>query len=127
MTGPEVRQMLADVVVPALPPEWTVYPGPPDVISLPAAVVRGRDPYRTDETWCAVKYHLDVELLESRSTSVEGFDELDRLADVVLDALKADATLPGLAYQSTGLGSGPPIGGVETYAARLSIELTLTP
>lgn len=120
MTGPEVRAQLATVVAAALPEEWTTYPGPPEAMSLPGAVIVPRTPYRRAGTFCAEIYGLSVTLLEARSTSVEGVDMLDALAATVLDAVTA---VEGLVYESTELGPMIAPGGVEAYGATLNLEL----
>lgn len=122
MTGPEVREQLATVVANVLPPEWTVYAGPPEVVSLPAAVVVPRTPYRrfADMGGCTWIYGLQVTLLEARSAGMDGVDMLDDLAETVRAALY---TVPSLAYESTDLGPMIAPGGVESYGATLNLEL----
>ena len=122
MTGPEVRGELAQIVGNALPEGWTVYPGPPEVVSLPAAVVVPRTPYRQPANLggCEWRYGLQVTLLEARSAGTAGVDELDLMAETVRTALFA---IPSLAYESTDLGPMIAPGGVEAYGATLNLEL----
>lgn len=120
MSGPEIRADLAALVANVLPEEWTVYPGPPEVVSTPAAVIVPRTPYRRPGTYCQVTYGLAVTLLEARSTSTAGVDLLDDLAETVRSALSA---VKGLAYESTELGPMIAPGGAEVYGATLNLEL----
>jgi len=119
VTGPEVRQALATVVAGVVPDSWTVYPGPPEVTSLPAVVIVPRSPYRRAGTFCADIYSLAVTLLVGRATGVAGVDELDVLAVTVTDELIAQT---GLVYESTDLGPMIAPGGVEAYGAALNVE-----
>lgn len=122
MTGPEVRDQLAQVVANVLPEQWTVYEGPPETVSLPGAVIVPRTPYRRPANMggCQWIYGLQVTLLEARSAGVAGVDELDVLAEIVREALYA---IESLAYESTDLGPMIAPGGVEAYGATLNLEL----
>lgn len=122
MSGVAVRMHVAELVAPALPEGWTTYHGPPEVASLPAAVVTMRSPYREAGTACAELIRLRVWLLEARSSGLEGLDGLDELTDPVRAALLTDPTIviPSLLEE---LGMPPPVGGVEVYGAAIDLEI----
>jgi hypothetical protein len=120
MTGPEARAQIAAAVTAAVPPEWTVYAGLPDVVSFPGVVIQ--TPSQRLGTFCAEIHRMTVIVLEARSMGAVAYDSVDVMASTVLAAL---ATVDGLAYESKDLGPMVAPGGVEAYGATLNIELYL--
>jgi hypothetical protein len=122
MTPAEGREAIAAAVRPVLPEPWTVYLLPPEVPSLPAAVIVPRSPYRRPGTFCAEILGVELRLLEDRAAGPDGLEALDVLAGTVRDAVTG---LTGLTYESTDLGNLSVWAGVETIDARLLLELYL--
>jgi hypothetical protein len=120
VTGPEARAQIAAVVTDAVPPEWTVYPGLPEQVSLPGVVIQ--TPNQRLGTFCAEIHRMSVIVLEARSAGSVAYDSVDVMASTVLTAL---TTIDGLVYESKDLGPMVAPGGVESYGATLNIELYL--
>ena len=122
MTGPEIRQQVATIVANVLPPEWTIYSGPPEQVAFPGAVVVPRTPYRRPSRFGpqCLAYGLAVTLLEARSAGTAGVDSVDTASETVRDAL---FSIEGLVWETTDLGPMIAPGGVEAYGATLNLEL----
>jgi hypothetical protein len=117
MTGPEVRAQLATVIAGVVPAGWTVYAGPPEIVSLPAVVVQ--TPSRRPGTFCHEIYAATITSLEARPAGLAGYDSVDVVAATIVPAL---TTIAGLAYQSTDLEQRI-VGGVEAYGSVINVEL----
>lgn len=120
MTGPEVRASLAMVVAGAVPPEWTVYAGLPEVVSLPAVVIATTSTRRADFGACDWLYAMRVDVLEARPGGTTAYDSVEVMAATVRDALFA---VPSLAWEETVQGPMIAPGGVEAFGATLTISV----
>jgi hypothetical protein len=110
--------MLAAVVAGAVPPDWTVYAGPPEVTSNPCAVIQVAN--TRPGTFCALVYRMTVTALEARSSGLAGYDSVETMAATITEAVTG---IEGLVYESTDQGPMIAPGGVEAYGATLNLEL----
>ncbi len=118
--GWEVRQSVAEATSSALPDDWTTYPGPPESVAFPAAVIVPGTPYLAPATMCDGVYRLGVNLLLPRSQGVNVLEQLDELSDLVRVALR---NLGGVVWESTDMGPMIAPGGVEAYGSTVNILL----
>lgn len=120
MTPSEVRHALADAAQGVLPGDWTCYPGPPETVSFPAAVVVPRAPWIAASRFCDAEYSAGVTLLLPRAQGVGAMDQLDAWAEPVRKAIQ---DLAGVIWDGTDMGPMIAPGGVESYGATINVRV----
>ena len=80
-TAQEKREALQALIVSVLPDTWSVYAGPPSIVTTPAVVIAPRTPYRGDLTFTVEKVALSIRVVVQ-----PGDDALNRI-DGVFDLL----------------------------------------
>lgn len=88
MVAKETRHNLATEVQGDLGGRWTVYPNPPDNLSIPCVVLGPRSPYRVTDTYTGDRLNLTATItLPSTGVLRDTFDALDDTVETVLASL----------------------------------------